>query len=262
MRNLEELVGDAALFYSGSEPPLQQGDIVLAPIGRLQTDTEVIPRWESFDQVFSESLRIDPNLPELFACAGYGWAMVASHDCHLDREFNERVKELRKTEKLSLREAEQRAEDDPDLDRFVNLCPLLPASSYRADPAALARGDVIGAFAIPALPEHGVDDLVADLTYRATIDRHAIITRAGAMSDEVRAWFRFSLARSDTFRTPTVGFDLEEAVGKRIKAVARHSSNPLIVGLELSDGSTLELVNQPAEVQTGGTSRKRSPGSR
>jgi hypothetical protein len=257
--DLAELVGDAARFYTSSDPPLQQGDIVLAPVGRLQVDTDARLRWESLDQVVSEPLRIEADLPELFAVAGYGWAIVATHDCHLDREFNERVRELRRTQRLKLREAEKLAEEDPELDRFVNVCPLLPTSSFRAEWDVLARGDVIGAFPIPAVPEHGLDDLVADLTYRATIDRHAILARAGAMSEEARLWLRFSLARADAFRTPTIGFELEQAVGKRIKAVLPHSANPLAIGLELSDGNTLELINQPAEVQTGGTSRTKAP---
>jgi hypothetical protein len=206
MVSLADLVEDAGRFYASTDPPLQQGDIVLAPVGRVQGDVAVVPRWEAFDQAFSEPLRVDSDLPEIFACAGYGWAVVATHDCHLDREFNERVKALRKAEGLSLPEAEQRAEDDPELDRFISVCPLIPPTAYRADWPALARGEVIGAFPVPALPERGVDDLVANLTYRATIDRHTVVARAAVMTEEARTWLRFSLARTDVFRTPTIGF--------------------------------------------------------
>jgi hypothetical protein len=258
--DLAELVGDDGRYYATDEPPLQQGDIVLAPVVRLQTDAAAIERWQSFDQASSDQLRVAPDLPAFLARVGYGWAMVVTHDCHLDREFNERVKTLRRTEKLKLREAEEAAEADPDLDRFINVCPLIPAAAYRADWDTLARGEPIGTFPVPALPARGVDDLVVDLTYRATIDRHTVVARAAALSEQTRTWLRFSLARTDVFRTPQIGFELEQAVGKRITAITAHSSNPLMVGLELSDGSTLELAHQPAEVGQGGTSRKRSPG--
>jgi hypothetical protein len=220
MVGLAELVADAGRYYSTDEPPLQQGDIVLAPVGRIQGDPVPISRWASFDQAFSGPVQIEHDLPTFFAAVGYGLAMVVTQDCHIDREFNERVRQLRRDDKsLSLDDAEAQAESDPDLDRFVSVCPLLPpAATYRADWSAIARGEVIGAFPVPELDDRGIDRLVVDLTYRATIDRHTIVTRPAAIGAEARVWLKFNLARTDVFRTPEIGFELEQAVGKRIKA--------------------------------------------
>lgn len=263
MIGLAELVADAGRYYTSDEPPLQQGDIVLAPVGRMQGDAVAIARWASFDQAFPGPVQLERDLPEFFAAAGYGLAMVVTHDCHIDREFNERVRQLRReNRRLSLADAEGQAESDPDLDRFVNVCPLIPpADAYRADWNAIARGEVIGAFPVPELDGGPVDQLVVDLTYRATIDRRTIVTRVAAIGDEARVWLKFSLARTDVFRTPEIGYELEQAVGRRIKAVIPNEHTPLMVTLELSDGARLDLVHQPAEVRQAGASRSRPPGA-
>ena len=262
MVGLAELVADASRYYSSDDPPLQQGDVVLAPVGRVQTDVSTVSRWASFDQAFPGPVQVERDLPELFAAVGYGLAIVVTHDCHTDREFNQRVRQLRHDDPhLSLTDAEALAEADDDLDRFVNVCPLLSPDAYRADWRAIAAGEVIGAFPVPELGDHAIDELVVDLTYRATIDRHSIVTRAAVISHDARVWLKYSLARTDVFRTPTIGFDLEQAVGKRIKAVIPHDQLPLMVTLELSDDTRLDLVHQPADVREGGAVRSQPPGA-
>jgi len=67
------------------------------------------------------------------------------------------------------------------------------------------------------------------------------------------------LARADALRTPAIGFELENAVGKRIREVRTVSDNPLLVELELSDGSAIRLVHQPAPVDQEGPARTVAP---
>ena len=59
--------------------------------------------------------------------------------------------------------------------------------------------------------------------------------------------------------TPSIGFELEEAVGKRIYGVRQDPDNPLGVMLELYDGSTLELIQRPADADKRGSARTIAP---
>jgi hypothetical protein len=87
------------------------------------------------------------------------------------------------------------------------------------------------------------------------------VARLAVLTDEARTALRYALARSDALRTPAIGFELENAVGKRIRGVRPVSDNPLLVELELSDGSLLRLVCQPASVDQLGPSRGPAPPS-
>lgn len=248
-------------FYGSDDPPLQQGDIVLAPIGRLQQPTSTRPaRWQTLDQREVEIGFPSPMGP-VSSVLGYAVAIVTTHDCQMDKEFIERIRQLRKGTQLPLDQAEQLAEADADLDRYINVSPLVPLSAVRADETNLRDNSVIGLFHIPERRERGIEESVADLTYRATVDRHTVVERLATLSETARLHLRYGLARLDSFRTPRIGFELEEAVGKRIASVSRHEANPLVVVLELADGTSLELVQQPAEIRTGGPSRTATPSS-
>jgi hypothetical protein len=77
------------------------------------------------------------------------------------------------------------------------------------------------------------------------------------LSEDARTALRFALARNDAFRTPEIGFELEQAISKRIFSVHQHPDNPLVVVVELADGTVVELVKQPAEVTQHAASRER-----
>lgn len=81
------------------------------------------------------------------------------------------------------------------------------------------------------------------------------MARLVVLTDEARTALRYALARTDALRTPAIGFELEDAVGKRIREVRPVSDNPLLVELELSYGSLLRPVHQPASVDELGPSR-------
>ena len=140
-----------AFFREDDQAPLQQGDVVLAPLVRLAVpDSKAPDRWSGLDQdrhrfPFHE----EPELREADAVAGFAPVMVVTHDCHLDKEFLERYEVLRK-QGLRKADAQQAAEDDPDLDRFVVVAPLIPVTAFRATPDAIARQSVIGLFLVPA----------------------------------------------------------------------------------------------------------------
>ena len=249
-------------FYgTDAETPLQQGDIVLAPIGRLAApDAPVPPRWLGLDQDRHRfGFDSEPEFRPVDALVGYAPAMLLTHDCHLDKEMLDRYQELR-TAGMRKAEAQAAAEADPDLDRFVVVAPLLPVTALRATPDAIAAQRVIGLFGAPALSGSAVASAV-DLTFRVTIDRDSIALRFAVLSEDARTALRYALARVDALRTPVVGFELEAAVGKRIRAVRQVSDNPLLVEIELADGSALRLVQQPGPVDQVGQMPSRAAGT-
>ena len=250
----------ASFYRSDQAAPLQQGDVVLAPVGRLtEPDASTPLRWRGLDQDRHRfPFGNEPELGAVDSLAGYAPAIVVTHDCHLDRELLERYRELRGTGRRKA-EALRAAEADNDLDRFLVVAPLVPQTAVRATPDAISRQQVIGLFAVPALPAANLPASAADLTFRATIDRHSIVTRLAVLTDEARTALRYALARADALRTPAIGFELENAVGKRIREVRPVSDNPLLVEIELSDGSLIRLVHQPASVDQQGPSRTAAP---
>ena len=260
---LAELVASPEHYFDFGDPPLRQGDMVLAPLVRLQTDAQRIDRWETFDQEqTSVGSPGEDELLDLIAHSGYGPVMIVTHDCHLDREFLSEVRRLRSEDPaLSLADAEAQAEDNPQLDRFLQVCPLVPLEHVATQWESIAAGEVIGSFPVPPLADQGLARRTfADFTHRSTIDRHLIVERLASLSLEACTMVRYALARHDVFRTPEIGFDLEAAVGRRIRHVERSSVSPLLVRLELDDGTVLELVNQPAEIRTDGSLRTAVPG--
>ena len=238
--------------------PLQQGDIVTVPLARLQTDPDLFPeQWKSFD-----TGRAELPAPRPFAypwiVGGWGYAMVVSHDCHLDKEFNKVVRRLRAEKQLSQREAEERAEQDLGLDRFLTVSPVLPITAFPAQASTIPTGDVIGLFHLPSHDASDWPDHVVDLTYRATIDRLFVEERRFVLTEEGRRRLRLALARTETFRSSEIGFQLEEVFHKRIRDVRPDPNEPIGVEIEMWDGSVVRLIQQPTE-QDNGPARTQAP---
>ena len=248
-----------SFFRTDEQAPLQQGDIVLAPIGWLAApEAPVPPRWLGLDQQHHRfEFDSEPELGPVDALVGYAPAMLLTHDRHLDREMLERYRELRSTGASKAR-AQAAAEADPDLDRFVVVAPLIRVTSFRAAADAIASQRVIGVFGVPAMPG-SAEAAAVDLTFRATIDRASIALRLAVLGEDARTALRYALARADALQTPVVGFELEAAIGLRIRSVRQVSDNPLLVEIEISDGSALRLVLQPAPVDQAGLRRPSAP---
>jgi hypothetical protein len=102
-----------------------------------------------------------------------------------------------------------------------------------------------------------VPEAVVDLTYRVTLDR-LDIARVACVSLEARAQLRYAFARLDSLRATTVGFNLEAVVGRHIERVTFPRKKPLFVRLHLDDGTTVDLLQQPAEPK-GGPARNAPP---
>lgn len=249
--------------------PLQQGDILLAPMTRLASvrpsgtgDMELIARaGRTFAQVEASVTPPDPGLGgSVQVEAGWGPVIVVSHDCQLDKEFNRRYGRLR-AEGMSKQDAVAAAEGDPNLDRWVMVAPVLDLAAVAegaADgqmAAAAGRGEIVGMFPVPSHPGQGIAGGVADLTWVSTIDRHTVVARLASIGARARGEFRLALARTAALRTPELGFFLEDIVGDRIEAAEQVDGSTLTVELTLRKNGTIRLLAQPGEPPAGGPQR-------
>lgn len=257
----------SSFYRLDDDTPLQQGDVLLAPLVR------VVPAGAPPDtgpgRLFEQAKAVvpppDADLGEAEVRVGWGPVVLTSHDCHLEKEFQRRYRQLRRAGR-SKADAIAAAEEDPSLDRwlmvapihdpFIDVAPGDRAAQQAAE--AAANGEVIGLCPIPPFAERGISGGVADLTWLSTIDRTTVVARLASMSEEGRSRLRTALARSSALRTPELGFILEDIIGDRIDDARRSSADPLVVELELRRSGTVRLLAQPGEPATGGPERTRA----
>lgn len=247
-------------FYVPADGPPRQGDILLAGVVRVSADDAYTPtQWRSLDafDVTVEQARHDGDALRLKV--GSALVMVTSHDCHFDKEWNRRRSSLIR-EGIPEREAERLADDDDELDRFFNASPLISPDDLAVDRGNLMAGRLLGYMPVPESTDKLVPESVVDLTYRVTLDRRDIV-RVASISEEARRYLRFALAQLDSLRSPSVGFRIEDVIGKQIEGVEFPKKNPLLVRLRLAGGEVIELLQQPGEPPPG-PARKAVPRSR
>jgi len=242
-------VSESANYYLKTPPDsLQQGDICFAPIARLESDPPPVGhRWAAMDEYDLSISEDGKGTSALNAKVGYGPVMVISHDCQMDKEMNSLYQKLRNGKpKLSKAEAIRKAEEDPNLDRFITVVPILLMSEFHTDAVQIKSGETIGCFYVPPLPSGEIaQDSVADLAYAATIDRNLLEDRVASLSNDARGRLRLALARLYALRTPEIGFEIEQAVGQKITGIHRDPSSPAEVVFDLQDGSEMRLILKP-----------------
>lgn len=234
---------DADDFYEWHDAP-RQGDIVLCGVARvIAGDRFSPPQWESVDAHF---VQIDDAWQEgrpLGMAAGIALAMVLTHDCQLDKEWNQRVRQLQK-EGMPLERAEQDASADTTLDRTLIVGPLVDPDDLRGGRGNLLAGRVIGYLPVPRHREDLVDECVVDLTYHCTVDRRDVV-KVTSISEAARKQLRYALIQLDALRTADLGFQVEAVVGRTISNVEVPARSPLEVRIQLDDGQAIQLLQQP-----------------
>jgi hypothetical protein len=236
-------------FYVAAEGPPKQGDLLFAGVVRLVADDHFTPpAWSRLD-AYDVTIQAQGDAPELRLVAGPALVMVTSHDCHFDKEWNQRRRTLIREGYLE-NEAERIAGADASLDRTFNASPLLRPDEVRRDRRALLDGKVLGYLPVPASPDGIVPEAVVDLTYRVTLDR-LDVHRVASVSEAARAQLRYALVQLDSLRATKVGFEIEHAVGRRINDVSIPQEHPLFVRLHLDDGTNIDLLQQPDEPGPG-----------
>ena len=240
-------------FYEWHDEP-RQGDIVLCGVSRIIAEDRHSPaQWESLDAHF---LQIDDAWQAgraLGVAAGIGLAMVVTHDCQLDKEWNQRVRELQRGG-MELERAEEEATADTTLDRTLVVSPLVDPDDLRGGRGNLLAGRVIGYLPVPRHPENLVDECVVDLTYQCTVDRRDVV-KVTSISESARKQLRYALIQLDALRAADLGFEVEAVVGRTIRKVEVPGRSPLEVRIQLDDGQVIQLLQQPStpDQETGRT---------
>lgn len=230
-------------FYEWHEHP-RQGDIVLCGVSRIIAEDHHSPsQWESLDAHFVQIEDAWDEGRPLGIAVGIGLAMVLTHDCQLDKEWNQRVRELQRGG-MAEEEAELEATSDRTLDRTLVVSPLVDPDDLRGGRGNLLAGKVIGYLPVPTHPEHLVDECVVDLTYQCTVDRLDVI-KVASISEAARKQLRYALIQLDALRTAELGFEIEVVIGRTIREVEIPARHPLTVRIQLDDGQIIELLQQP-----------------
>lgn len=240
-------------MFLPSSGPLNQGDILIAPVARVCAHDFFVPdRWDRLDQDEHAVDRARLDGEDVHVVSGRAVVMVTSHDCHHDKEWNAVRSRLMRAGH-AVEEAQAIAEADPLLDRHFQASPLVPFEDLPSREHGNYRaGRVTGYFPVPASPDGAFPEGVVDLTYRCTIDRQAISNRRWSLTPVARDQLRYAIARFDSFRSVELSESIEAAVGRTITAVAVDNSNRLVVDLTLDDGTVLHLVQPPVDPDPSG----------
>jgi len=242
--------------YQDADGPLNQGDILIAPVARVSSPDLFVPdRWDRLDETEHTVDRSAQGESDLYVLSGRALVMVTSHDCHHDKEWNtERNRLIRSG--MDPEEATRLAEENQTLDRTFQASPLVSLEDL--DPSSRGNyraGRVVGFYPLPSPSDDSFPESVVDLTYRCTIDRKAITERRWCLTPLARDRLRYAIARFDSFRTVELAESIEAAIGKSITDVRVDTSNALTLELVLDDDSVLRLVQPPTEPDPGGRLR-------
>jgi hypothetical protein len=245
-------------YANAPHPTLRQGDIVLAPSALLVPPTERDlggprngpPHLGEAQRMALWDSRGDVLSPDVSAEVRFSPVLVVSHDCELEKDFNERVRELL-GEGRSEEEAVAEAEADPTLDPYAVVAPVLPYTSVpERRHAGIRGGQRIGYFALDQLPGDGGDYLV-DLGRLCTVSVGLLPQRAkvASLGPESVYELRYKLSEAYAIRDLAVLQELERLTGRTIvRAVALpKSAKKTSLQLHLDDGDIVHL-----EIRKGG----------
>jgi hypothetical protein len=240
-------------------PTLRQGDVVLAPSAVLAApeqrdlgaprkgptrlgDVQRLALWDADSTAPSPDVSVEIRFSPV---------LVLSHDCDLEKEFNERVRELLEVGRTEA-QAVAEAESDPTLDSFAVVAPLLPYSALPLErQAGVMNGQRIGCFPLDALPRDGGDYFV-DLGQPCTVSV-LLLPQSGKVASLARESvfeLRYKLSEAYAIRDLAVLQELERLTGRTItRAVALpKSGKKTALQLYLDDGDVVHLeIRKPRE---------------
>lgn len=240
-------------------PTLRQGDIilgasaVLVPPGARDVaaprrgperlgDVQRIALWDGDEHALS---------PSVSAEVRFSPVMVLSHDCELEKDFNERVRVLL-ADGVPEEEAIARAEADPTLDPFAVVASLRPFSELAPQRhEGVRQGQRIGYFPVLQLPRDGGDYFV-DLSQVSTVSVQ-LLPQAGKVASLARDSvfeLRYKLAEAYAIRDLAVLRELERLTGRTILRAAAlpRSGKKTSLQLYLDDGEIVHLeIRKPRE---------------
>lgn len=243
---MASLAEDPARYYQQDDgSAVRQGDIVLtacATFVRTDADPEFVDAACPSDEATRFDLEPDDSLPVtgfLEVCP----AMVTTHDCGLNKEFNKAVTRLRK-EGMTKAQAEDAASGDGSLDRLVTVSPIVPLDELPSDHAALASNTVVGYFPVCELDEV-LEQCVVNLSRSTTVDRSVLSPRLGMLTNDARAMLRYALARYWVYRAPEIAFEIEDVLNEKIVDV-QVGGDDGTVDIILSNGAAIRFAQSIA----------------
>jgi len=246
-------------FLASPRPQPSQGDVYLAPAttvwsGLSMSAPPTIPQGPRSpgQSIATRAWELAPaaheHTPEVTLATSWGPVIVISHDCEIDKEFNEYVDALMKTG-VSEDDAISQATARDDLDRFILVSPLLP---YAPEVVAEERWESIrsaqkiGYFPIPAIPGFGEAEYLLHLSRISTVERRLLVPRykAASLGDDARALLRFKLAEALASRNLSLVSKREAAIGRRLEDVRtlKTKRQDATVALVWDDGTELQVA--------------------
>ncbi|MGH2763125.1 MAG: hypothetical protein ACRDL0_22415 [Thermoleophilaceae bacterium] len=247
---------DRAAFYQADAGPLEQGDLLLAPLVRPINPAELGPcdhfartPWRTV----GEGVSLE-GAPPYKALTTVQAAMVVSHDCHIDKQYNRRVEYLHRRQGTPLAEARREAEADRTLDRWIVVSPVVPLDAVRADETAIVENRAVGLFYLPVHPAGVIaEPAVADLSVKFTVDR-TLTQRTACLSGAARDEMRMVLMRVALSRRPAWDA-VEHVLNSKLIDVVVDQRHPLQVTLRFANGEEFSLVHPPTAETSGGRTR-------
>jgi len=239
------LPGDAPYFEVTRRGQLAQGDIFLAPNALVcgVTGDEAASEGPAIPAAVGEAVTVrlwgqpafgpSSGAPPVNAVAGWTPIMVLTHDCELDKEFNEHVSQyLRDHPGVSEEDVVAMISPRADLHRHAQVAPLLPCDD--AVVPAVRHGGIrqarkIGSVPVPAMPAYGI----------ARHTHHKV----ASLSETARQLLRFKLAEALASRNVALVRTLEAALGRtsvEVRAIKSRNTTAT-VGLILDDGSEVQV---------------------
>jgi hypothetical protein len=254
--------GSEQFYRSENREQLSQGDLFMVP-------TSMIWSFESRPEALSEvpplppgvgtgvlthawhlSASGEPVAPAAVVETRWSPAMVLSHNCEIDKDFNEEVDRLVEEEGLGEDEAIRAAEMDWNLDRHISVAPLL---AYQEIPGhkhpGVRSGQRIGYFPLPPIPGFGTSEFAVHLSRIATVERRLLrggLKIASVAPDSVKR-LQYKLAEVFASRRLSLLSELEAAIGREIVEVRtlKESRKKATVALVLDDGTDLSVETRP-----------------
>ncbi len=166
----------AESFYFSEAGGLCQGDILLTIVARITGNASHSPpaQWEPFD---TQDVHMDGATPDgspTRFIANSCLAIVRSHDCQLEKEWNRRQSELIAQGRTD-DEAATEVAGEPTLERTLVASPLVDPNDIPVDRGNLLAEHVVEYVPIPASPDGLVPECVVDLSCRCTLDRFDVV---------------------------------------------------------------------------------------
>jgi hypothetical protein len=240
-------------------PLLRQGDIILAPTVVLLAGHEAMvdPHPNSPPRLGERRfirpwVSSDPDTaPDVIAETWMSPVLVLSHECHLEKDFNERLRELMQSG-MERDEAVHHASADPALDPFAVVAPLQPYSTVPPHRhAGIRSGNRIGYFALDALPGDG-RDYVVDLGRACTVSVRLLArnSKVASLAPLPVSDLRFRIAEAYAIRDLAVIAELQAIVGQRIlhaEALPKSQKKTALI-LHLDNGELVHLeIRRPRD---------------